>query len=82
MVSQAERHRDPWVSRHATYALPDDPIRLIGKAQTEDITSQLNDGIRAFDIRVKFNNGEDGCWTPAGTERLRRLLTGFSLPAR
>ena len=40
-----------------TYALPDDPISLIGKAQSEDITSQLNDGIRDFDIRVKFSTG-------------------------
>jgi hypothetical protein len=40
-----------------TYALPDDPISLIGKAQTEDITDQLNAGIRDFDIRVKFSAG-------------------------
>ena len=30
----------------ATYGLPNDPISLIGKAQDEDITAQLNDGIR------------------------------------
>lgn len=38
-----------------TYGLIDDPISLIGKAQTEDITHQLNDGIREFDIRVGWN---------------------------
>ena len=59
----------------ATYGLPNDPISLIGKAQTEDITSQLNDGIRDFDIRVKFNNGEncpgaDGCCGAPGTGEL------------
>ncbi|OAI39881.1 hypothetical protein AYO39_02290 [Actinobacteria bacterium SCGC AG-212-D09] len=40
-----------------TYALPDDPISLIGKAQTEDITNQLNDGIRSLDIRVRWSEG-------------------------
>ena len=40
-----------------TYALPDDPISLIGKAQNEDITSQLDDGIRSFDIRVRWSEG-------------------------
>jgi RTX calcium-binding nonapeptide repeat (4 copies) len=47
-----------------TYALPDDPISLIGKAQTEDITTQLDDGFRSFDIRVKYSREEDPC--PAG----------------
>src|SRR5262249_39298801 len=42
----------------ATYGLPDDPISLIGKAQTEDITHQLNDGIRDVDIRVKWSDRE------------------------
>jgi hypothetical protein len=38
----------------ATYALLNDPISLVGKAQTEDITSQLNDGIRDLDLRVAY----------------------------
>ena len=40
-----------------TYGLPTDPISLVGRAQNEDITSQLNDGIRDFDIRVKWSEG-------------------------
>ncbi len=37
-----------------TYALGDDPVSLVGRAQSEDLTSQLNDGIRDFDLRVKY----------------------------
>jgi hypothetical protein len=49
-----------------TYGLPDDPISLIGKAQTEDITHQLNDGIREFDVRVGWHGsgGIGGCNSP------------------
>jgi hypothetical protein len=65
-----------------TYALPNDPISLIGKAQSEDITSQLNDGARAFDIRVKWSEGNgtlnDPCYS-ADFYAQHGILTACSL---
>jgi RTX calcium-binding nonapeptide repeat (4 copies) len=67
-----------------TYALPNDPISLIGKAQSEDITSQLNDGARSFDIRVKWSLGlgpavvTDPCNKP-GYYAVHGILTACSL---
>jgi hypothetical protein len=65
-----------------TYGLPNDPISLIGKAQTEDITSQLNDGARSFDIRVRWSDGlgtvDQPCYTNDFYAR-HGILTACSL---
>jgi hypothetical protein len=58
-----------------TYILPNDPISLIGKAQTEDITSQLNDGIRELDLRVAY----DSWCVPAGFYLVHGVLASCSL---
>jgi Fibronectin type III domain len=58
-----------------TYALADDPVDLIGKAQTEDITAQLNDGAREFDLRAGWFEPQP----PGGYYMHHGILMSFSL---
>ena len=54
----------------------------MGRAQTEDITDQLNDGIRDLDIRVKYSDGggniDNQCFTK-GYYAQHGVLTACSL---
>lgn len=61
-----------------TYALTSDPITLIGKAQTADIWSQLEAGIREFDIRVGWTSDLD-CYGPDLYHVRHGILTACGL---